>query len=435
MKIKSYGWCFQNIGKGLVACGVMLACAWLALPAFSQGQGPVRITLDDAIQSALQHNHALLAARTTIDQSRDEEITAGLRPNPVFFTDWDYLPFFTPSQFTGAYLHDSTEADMGLSYLIERGKKRQARLRFAQDNTAVTTSVVADNERTLTFQVATLFVNAQLAESTLELAEQDLASFQKTVELSQTTYKAGGMSEDDFLKIKLQLLQFQTDVSQAMMAKMKSLSDLRNLLGYESVPPDYDVAGPFDYTPFKAGLEDLQLKALKLRPDYRAAQQSVTTAQGGYLLAKADGKQDLTVTANYSHVNGINAASLYLSIPLPIFNRNQGEIARTNSVITQSQEQERAADEQVMTDVNDAYQGLMANDAVVQLYRSGYLDVAKQDRDISEYAYQRGAVSLLDFLDAERSYRATELAYRQALASWLISVEQVREAVGTRSLP
>ena len=398
-------------------------------------QGPVRITLDDAIRLALQHNHNLLAARTTIDQNKAEEITANLRPNPSIFSDWDYLPLFSPSNFTGTYLHDSTEGDLGLSYLIERGKKRQHRLQAARDQTAVTTSLVADNERTLTFQVATRFVNVQLAESTLDLAQEDLKSYQRTVDLNELRYNKGAISEDDNLKTELQLLQFQNDVAQAQLAKVQALSDLRNLLGYESVPATYDVAGVFDYNPLHANLEDFQLKALQIRPDYRAARQSVTAANSQYLLAKADGKQDVTVQGNYSHVNGINAVSLYASIPLPIFNRNQGEIARTRFAIAQFQEQEKAANNQVMTDVRDAYENLQTSDQIVRLYRSGYLDRAKKDRDISEYAYQRGAVSLLDFLDAERSYRATQLAYRQALASWLLAVEQLREAVGARNLP
>ena len=120
---------------------------------------------------------------------------------------------------------------------------------------------------------------------------------------------------------------------------------------------------------------------------------------------------------------------------LPIFDRNQGEIARAGFAITQAQEQESFASGQVLTDVRDAFEGLRANDQIVSLYRSGYLDAAQQSLDITEYAYKRGAASLLDFLDAERSYRATQLGYRQALASYLLALEQLREAVGTRSLP
>ena len=426
--VKSRGWGFWCSALGGVAL-VLLAGA-----AFAQ-QGPVRISLDDAIRLALQHNHTLQAARTTIEQSRDEEITAYLRPNPALFGDWDYLPLFSPSNFNGTYFNQATEVDLGLSYLIERGKKRQRRLQAAKDQTAQTVSLVSDNERTLTFQVATLFIGVQLAQSTLELAQKDLDSYQKTVDLNNLRYQKGAISEDDKLKIELQLLQFQNDVAQAELAKVQGLSDLRNQLGYESVPPDYDIAGEFDYHKVQGNLEDLQLKALQQRPDLKAATQGVTAATSQYQLAKADGKQDVTVAGNYSHSGGVNGASISGSIPLAIFNRNQGEIARTKVVITQSQEQEKAANNQVMTDVRDAYENLQTNDKIVLLYRSGYLDRAQKDRDISEYAYQRGAVSLLDFLDAERSYRAIQLAYRQALASWIAAVEQLREAVGTRTLP
>ena len=394
-----------------------------------------KITLDEAIRLALEHNHNLLAARSTIQQNEAQEITANLRPNPTLFTDWEYLPLGAPSGGVGGYLANSTEADIGLSYLFERGKKRQHRLQAAKDATAVTRSQVADNERTLTFQAATQFVNVQLAESTLELARQDLTSFQHTVDVGEFQYKSGGISENDYLKIKLQLLQFQTDVQQAELSRVQALSDLRQLLGYESVSRDYDVAGSFEYQPLAVTLDSLQAKAMENRPDLRAAVQGVTAANSQFDLAKANGKQDFTLSANYSHVNGISASTVYFSIPLALFDRNQGEIARTHYAITQAQEQQVAASGQVLTDVKDAYEGLQTNEQLIKLYLSGNLDVAKKSRDISEYAYRRGAASLLDFLDAERSYRATELAYRQQIAAYLLTLEQVREAVGTRSLP
>jgi cobalt-zinc-cadmium efflux system outer membrane protein len=400
----------------------------------AQGQGSVKISLDDAIQMALQHNHNLLAARSTIQQSQAEEITANLRPNPVLMGDMEYLPIFQPNQFTLNYLDNSAEFDLGLSYLFERGKKRQHRLQAAQDATAVTRSQVADNERSLTFNVAQLFTNVELAESTLELAEDDLKGFQNTVDISQARYNAGDISLDDLLKIKIQMLQFQTDVSQARLARVQGLSDLRQQLGYESVSADYDVAGSFDYQPLKGNAEDFQAKALQNRPDLRAAQQGITAANSQYELQKAIGKRDVTGQIDYSHIGDVNTVSLFGQIELPIFTRNQGEVARTRYAIDQAQEQEKFTNGQVLTDVRDAYENLRTNDEIVMLYRTGYLDQAQQDRDISQYAYQRGAASLLDYLDAERSYRAIQLAYRQALASYLLSLEQLREAVGTRSL-
>jgi cobalt-zinc-cadmium efflux system outer membrane protein len=439
--LNSFG-LFRKIGARLIVPSV-LACA-LASPAVGQGTAPASITLDEAIQMALQHNHNMLAMMTTIQQSQAEEITQNLRPNPSLFADWEYLPLGSPSHqnpnlypgvSTKDYLNNNTEGDIGLSYLIERGGKRHDRLQAQKDITAQTRSLVEDNGRGLTFQVATLFYNVQLAESTLELAQKDLQSFQETVDISEHQYKAGGISENDYLMIKLQLLQFESDLEQAQLARVQSLSDLRQLLGYESVSTDYDVAGPFEYQPVKGNLDDLQLKALQNRPDLRAAQQGVTAANSQLTLQKAIGKQDVTVQGNYSHVNGLNAATIYGSIPLPIFNRNQGEIAKARFAITQSQELEKATSGQALTDVYDAYQGLRTNDKVVSLYISKYLDAATRSRDISEYAYRHGGTSLLNFLDAERSYRATQLAYRQALASYLLALEQLRQAVGTRTLP
>ena len=429
---------------GLAVCAAVIGTVTIS-QAYGQGtSGPVKITLDDAIQLAIKHDHFLIAMRTTIQQNEAEEITQGLRPNPTLFVDWDYLPLGAPAKQnpdlysgvpTSSYLKNNTEGDIGMSYLIERGGKRLDRLQAQKDITAQTRSLVADDERGLTYQVAALFYNAQLAESTLDLAEQDLKSFQTTVDISQHQFEAGGLSENDYLKIKLQLLQFESDFEQAQLAKARSLSDLRQLLGYESVSAEYDVATDFEYQPVKVTLEDLQMKALQNRPDLRAAQQGVSAADSQYQLQKANGVQDVAVSGNYSHVNGINAASFLASIPLAIHNRNQGEIARSRYAITQAQEQQAFINGQVLTDVRDAYEGLQSNDKLVQLYLSKYLEVATKSRDISEYAYRRGGLALLDFLDAERSYRATELGYRQTLASYLLALEQLREAVGSRNLP
>jgi cobalt-zinc-cadmium efflux system outer membrane protein len=401
----------------------------------AQTPGAQLITLDQAIQMALDHNHNLLAARTTIQQNEAEEITANLRPDPVLLGDTQFLPIFQPSSFNSDYLDNTAQFDVGLSYLFERGKKRQNRLQAAKDQTAVTRSQVADNERTLSFNVATDFINVELAESTLELANQDLKSFQHSVDITEARFKAGEIGKEDLLKMKLQLLQFQSDLAQAKLARVQGLSDLRQLLGYEQVSAEYDVAGSFDYQPMKGGLEDLQAEALKRRPDLLAAQQGVAAANSALNLQKAIGKRDVTGQINYTHIGYLNDISLFGSMQLPIFDRNQGEIKRAGFAITQAQEQQLFANGQVLTDVRDAYEGWKANDEIVGLYRSGYLDDAQQSLDITDYAYRHGAASLLDFLDAERSFRSTQLGYRQALASYLQSLEQLREAVGTRSLP
>jgi outer membrane protein, heavy metal efflux system len=419
-------------------CSVRLALWTLSavlLAGTAAAQGPSRITLEQSIDLALAHNHALKATRTLLQQSQSQEVTAGLRPNPVLSWDSQFLPIFQPSLFSADYMNVNAQNDLGISYLFERGGKRHWRLQSARDQTAVTGSLIADAERSLTFSVAQQFVAVLLAESNLALARQDLDSFQNTVEISQARYQAGDISEADLLKIKLQLLQFQTDVSSAELARVQALTSLRQLLGYDAVLADYDVAGDFAYQPLQLSLDDLKARALQARPDLTAARQGVTAADSQHRLAVANGKRDLGASFNYSHLNATNTGSFFFNIQLPLFDRNQGEIARTRFAQTQAQESASAATDQVLSDVGNAYEGFHANQKIVELYVSGYLAQAQESRDISEYAYKKGAASLLDYLDAERSYRATQLAYRQALAAYMVSLEQLKQAVGTRSLP
>jgi cobalt-zinc-cadmium efflux system outer membrane protein len=399
------------------------------------GQNATLISLDQAIDLALAHNHSIKATRTLIFQNQAQEITANLRPNPTLGADTQFVPVFNPQDFSGENLNEIQQFDIGIGYLFERGHKRQRRLQAARDQTDVTRAQVTDAERILAFNVGQQFVSVLLAESTLQFALQNLQSFQQTVDIGEAEFKAGYIGEGDYLKIKLQLLQFQTDVSSARLAKVQALVGLRELLGYNTVPANYDVIGDLAYQPLKANLEDLQMKALGERPDLRAAQLGITAAQSQILLAKANAKVDVTGTGDFTHVSGENTASFFVNFPLPIFNRNQGEIARTGYALTQAQEQQQSASDTVLSDVANAYEALRSNDEVVQLYTSGYLKQAQDSRDISEYAYKRGAASLLDFLDAERSYRSIQLAYRQALGSYMTALEQLKEAVGTRSLP
>jgi len=408
---------------------------FLLLVGVGSAQNTTRISLDQAIDLALTHNHSINATRTLILQNQAQEITANLRPNPTLGADSQFIPFFSPQDFSGENLNETQQFDIGIGYLFERGHKRQRRLQAARDQTAVTRAQVTDAERSLVFNVGQQFVSVLLAESTLQFALLDLKSFQQTVDISEAQLKAGALSEGDYLKIKLQLLQFQIDVSSARLAKVQALVGLREFLGYNAVPADFDVIGDLAYQPLKANLEDLQKKGLSERPDYRAAELGITAGQSQILLAKANGKVDVNGTYDFTHVSDENTASIFVNFELPVFNRNQGEIARTGYALRQAQEQEQAASDTVLSDVANAYEAVKSNDEVVQLYTSGYRKQAQDSRDISEYAYQRGAANLLDFLDAERSYRSVELAYRQTLASYMTALEQLKEAVGTRNLP
>lgn len=424
----------QAIAKGRIGriAGMTAALLSLAILFPSAAQA---LSLEEALRLALENNPAIKAARTQIGQNKAQEVTAGMRPNPLLSWDAQFIPIFQPSQFSSNTLDTSQQFDIGAGYLFERGGKRMRRLDAARDQTQVSEAQIADLERTLQFNVAQQFLSALLAQSNLEFALTDLQSFRETLRINQDRFKSGDISKNDFLIIKLQMLQFQNDVNAARLARAQALTNLRQLIGYDSVPSGYDVEGKLECLPIKAGLEDMQALALNQRPDLRASQLGIAAAESQVALAKANARQDLNVSFDYSHVAQTSSGSLFFNIPLPIFNRNQGEIARTRFAKTQAELNRKAAEETVLGDVRNAYEAIRSNEEIVKLYESGYLKDAGDSREISDFAYRQGAVALLDFLDAERTYRATQLAYRQALASYMLALEQLRQAIGTRSLP
>lgn len=433
---RSSGRSLRRLGRGW---GGVLALG-AALAATAAGQGPsaaagYQVDLEQAIQLALAHSPTLAAAQTQIPQSQAQEVTAAIRPNPVLSWDALFLPIFQPGNLTASYLNNTAEYDASVGYTIERGHKRQARVQAAKDATAVVRAQVKDSARGLSFNVAQQFIGALLAKSSLEFAQQDLASWQSTAGISQAQYNAGAISEGDLDTIQLQTLQFQATVSADRLGLAQALVALRQQIGFEGIPAQYGVAGDLAFAPVHGNLQDLQALALRQRPDLMAAQAGVTAAESQHKLAQADGKRDLTVTGEYTHVGGLNTAGSLFSIEIPIFDRNQGEIARTAAAATQAQDQSKAAGEQVLSDVATAFAAVQQGAQIVGLYTSGYREQAKQALDIRQYSYTRGASSLLDLLDAERTYRSTELGYRQALATYMLAVEQLKEAVGTRTLP
>jgi len=385
--------------------------------------------MEDAVRLALQYNQALRAQRLNIDQSKAGEVTASLKPNPVLGNLVATIPIFSPQTIRlQTQIYEET-----LSYTVERGGKREKRVAVAKDNTDVAAKTVTDNERQLRFQVVQEFINVLLAKSVLQLSQDDLANYSQELELNRARRVAGDLAEGDFLKLSLQKLQFEQDVSAAQLSLIQAKAALRHQLGYQLLADNYDVTGMLAHKKHVVQLEDLEQQALANRPDLQAAHSGVKLANDTVALAFGNKVRDWTWGTDYTNQNfGINGVGVSLSFELPFHDRNQGEIARSQAAVKQAVETESSARVGVLTDVVNAYYGLRTSEDVVTLFEGGYLDQATQSRDISTYAYQRGAASILDVLDAERSYRATQLAYRQAVAANMIAAEQVNLVVGTQ---
>jgi len=409
---------------------ILLQPLALAQPQVSSfTNAPTLISMEDAVRIALQYNQALRAQRLNIDQSKAGEITAALKPNPVFGSLVDTIPIFSPQTIRlSTQIYEET-----LSYTVERGGKREKRVAVAKDNTDVAAKTVTDNERQLRFQVVQAFINVLLAKSVLLLAQDNLANYSQQLDLNKSRLTAGDLAEADYIKLSLQKLQFEQDVSSAQLTLVQAKANLRQQLGYQSVAENFDVSGTLTHNKHDVQLEDLEKQALANRPDLQAAHSGVKVANDTVALAFGNKVRDWTWGTDYTNQNfGINGVGVSLSFELPFHDRNQGEIARSQVAVKQAQETESSTQVGVLTDVVNAYNGLRTSEEVVNLFEGGYLDQATQSRDLSNYAYQRGAASILDLLDAERSYRATQLAYRQALAAQMIAAEQVNLVVGTQ---
>jgi cobalt-zinc-cadmium efflux system outer membrane protein len=392
------------------------------------------VSMEQAVNLALERNQTLRAQRFNIDQAKAGQITAALKPNPVYTMTNEDFPVFSPKDMTLPNLRDNQEFLQSVSFTYERGGKRQNRVKVAEDTTAVSAATVADAERQLRFQVAQTFIAVLLATSNVALAEDNLKDFNGVLEINRARMQSGVISESDFLKISLQKLQFEQDLSAAQLALIQSMAALRQLLGYENVPEDFSVSGSLTRTPYIVQLEELQRQALVARPDLAAAKNAVKLANDTVALAYSNRARDLTWDVEYKRNGMVNGVGFGGAIEIPIHNRNQGEIARSRFGVQQAQETEAATRVVALTDVVNAYSGFRTNDQVVRLFETDYLDQATKSREISNYAYRRGAASLLDLLDAERSYRSTQLAYRQALAAYMLGVEQVNLVVGARVL-
>lgn len=390
------------------------------------------LTLDEAERLALAYNQSLRAQRLNIDQAQANQITAALKPNPVYTMVNEDFPVFSPGDLTFANLRDGQEFLQSVTYLIERGGKRLKRLAVAQDATTLTAQSVADAARLLRFQVAQAFIGVLLAKSNLQLAQDDLKDFSDVVTINQRRMAAGDISEGDYLKISLQKLQFEQDVSAAQLALVQSKAALRQQVGYQTIAENFDVTGALDRKKYAVQLEELEKQALASRPDLMAANSGVKLANDTVTLAYGNRARDVTSEVEYKRNGPVNGLGFGLSIDIPIHNRNQGEIARSQFAARQSQEALVFVRNGVLTDVINAYSNFRTNDQIVTLYQSGYLNQARQSLDISKYAYDRGAASLLDLLDAERSYRATQLGFRQALAAYMTSAEQINMVVGAQ---
>jgi cobalt-zinc-cadmium efflux system outer membrane protein len=374
-------------------------------------------------------NPTLRAGQIGIDESRAQEITANLRPNPNLTILADQIDPFNsgPPHGPFAYLLSSGT----VSQLWERQHKRGLRLESAQKATAIATSGQADLERNLLFNLRGAFVQTLQEKAILGLAKENLAYYDHVLDVNRERYKSGGIAQVDLKRLELQRVQYLSDQQTAEVNLRVAKIQLLMLLNDQTPVEQFDVIGPFDFAERLPPLSDVRQAALDTRPDLKAAFQSVDKARTDYKLSVANGSTDPVLGFDVGRNPPIDAyLGFSVSIPLRIFDRNQGEKRRTQLDINRNDRLAAATRAQVFNDVDSAY--ATVNSAVILLkpYKDQYLEEAASVRDTISFSYQHGAASLLDFLNAQADYRSVQVNYLNLVASYLSAASQLNLAVG-----
>jgi cobalt-zinc-cadmium efflux system outer membrane protein len=416
-------------------CFALLLAAGMAESSFAQKA----LTWQEVRDKFEAANPTLRAGAIGVDESRAQEITAFLRPNPNFTLSTDGTQL---ARYHGVWQpFMGTQFSTNFSYLHERQRKRELRLESAQKATSITTSGQTDLERNLVFSLRMVFVQTLQEKAILELAKENLVYYDHLLEVNRERFDAGAISHVDLDRLELQRVQYESDLQIAEESLETAKIVMLMLLNDRTPVDQFDVTGPFDFSVQIAPLDEIRQTALDTRPDLKAALQSIDKAKTDHRLAVANGSADPTFSAWYTYNPSFNNPNDHqtlgasVSIPLRIFDRNQGEKLRTQLDIDRNEELMEATRAQVFSDVDSAYATVSSTLTLLQPYKSKYLQQASRVRDTIAFSYEHGSASLLDFLNAQADYRSVQVNYLNLVASYLNAASQLNLAVGREVLP
>jgi cobalt-zinc-cadmium efflux system outer membrane protein len=385
-------------------------------------QAPLgRLTLDEAVALAARANPTLRAKQFEYRAVGANEITAGLRPNPT--------ATYLAEQFGGgsAALVQHT---FSIGQPIELGGKRQRRLESARAATRVTGHELEDVRRQIVFQVKKAFTDALVAREALDLTEQNLRALDDLERIQRYRAEKGDISELELLRIEVQRFALERDAADARQALRLARIALRAATDPGQVAEDVEVVGELADRDVAPAAADLYRRALDARPDLRAAEAARAKARADVGLARANAWGDVTPQVEYQRIGPDNTIGFGISVPIRIFDRNQGEVARTRAETQRVDAAREALAVQILSEVDGALTALRTERKKLDLLRDVYLPKVRRARDTVEFAYRRGGVSLLDYLDAQRTFRDTTTEFVRSLGSYWTAYYQLEAAVG-----
>jgi outer membrane protein, heavy metal efflux system len=407
---------------------------FLVVTLMASGFGQQPLTWQEVRSKFEAANPTLQAGRIGIDESRAQEITAYLRPNPTAGLLADQIDPFNGGPPHGPFAYLLSVAS--ISYLHERQHKRELRLESAQEATKVAVSGQTDLERTLIFELRMAFVQTLQEKAILDLARENLSYYDHVIEVNRERYKVGAIAQVDLDRLELQRVQYESDLETAGVSLRTAKIQLLALLNDRIPVEQFDVTGPFVFSAQLPVLNDVRQSALDTRPDLKAALQSIDLATTNHRLAVANGSTDPTVGFDVGRNPPIDQYfGFSVTFPLRIFDRNQGEKLRTQLDIDRNGKLVEATRAQVFNDVDSAYATVKGAVVLLQPYKDRYLKQAASVRDTIAFSYQHGAASLLDFLNAQAEYRSVQVNYVNLIGSYLNAASQLNLAVGREVIP
>ena len=424
MRSKSINW----IAPGISIC--ILAAVSFAGVAHAQES----LAWDQVKAKFEAANPALRADEINVEEMKAEEITAFLRPNPQFAANTDGTQLAPHSGIWQPLA--GTQYQGNLSYLHERDHKRELRLESAKEGTQITASQHEDLERNMLFGLRSMFVQTLEAKAVLDLARADLDYYDKIIDISRVRFKAGDIAQIDLDRIELLRVQYEAEIETATVNLRTAKFQLMQLINERTPVDKFDVTGNFDWSDAVKPLDDYHQIALENRPDLRAALLTIQQSDTNHKLAVSNGSTDptysgwVTYNPSFNNPNDKETLGLGVSIPLRVFDRNQGEKKRTLLDIDRSRNAADASRAQVFDDVDSTYEQLRSSVALLKPYKEKYRDQATRVRDTVTFSYEHGGASLMDFLNAQSDYRVVQLAYVQLVGSYLAYAGQMNLVLG-----
>ncbi len=389
---------------------------------------PTRLTLELATEILSARNPTILRERQNIAMARAGVKQARLRPNPEFEVTSESYPLFESNP--GPFFQNN-ELIVRAGQPIEIAGKRRKRTLVAEQEVEVNQSLLQDTIRQLKLELKTRYYRVVLAKAELQLAQETLAQFDEIIEINRKRFQQGEISGLDLARIETERRRFFDDVVTAELALKNAKTALLELLGASDLEAPFDVAETLVFRPLQAASpEEFQEQALATRTDLKARREQVERERRQVEVEKSSGVPNVTPFFGYKRNLVDNTVTFGVRWDLPLFNRNQGEVARVVARANQAQYEVRRVELAVRSDVLQAYQAVQAQEGRVRAFEDTYVKTARKARDIAQASYRLGALDLIGFLDAERAYRETLRGYNEALFTHQVAIYLLEAAIG-----